>query len=192
MILVTGANGQVGWEIARRSAGVRALGRGELDITDGGEVRSVIESARPSVVVNAAAYTAVDKAESERTLAFAVNEAGPRNLATTCAAFDIPLIHISTDYVMTARSPAPIPRTTPSRRSASMARASSPENRRFARPKPAPSSYAPPGFTASMATTSSRPCCASAPNGRFCELSMTSADAPPPPQISRMPFSPWR
>ena len=107
MILLTGANGQVGWEIARRSAGVRALGRGELDITDGGEVRRVIESARPSVVVNAAAYTAVDKAESERTLAFAVNEAGPRNLATACAAFGIPLIHISTDYVYDGAKPGP-------------------------------------------------------------------------------------
>lgn len=101
MILLTGANGQVGWEIARRGPGlgVRAFGHGELDITDGDHVRDAVARMRPSVVVNAAAYTAVDKAESERDLAFAVNEAGPRNLAQVCADKNIPLIHISTDYV---------------------------------------------------------------------------------------------
>ena len=99
MILLTGANGQVGWEIARRGAGVRAFGRGELDITNADSVREVIAQVRPKIVINAAAYTAVDKAESERDLAFAVNEAGPRTLAETCADKDIPLIHISTDYV---------------------------------------------------------------------------------------------
>jgi dTDP-4-dehydrorhamnose reductase len=107
MILVTGANGQVGWEIARRGAGVRAYGHGDLDITDGEAVRRIFDNVRPQVVVNAAAYTAVDKAESDRTLAFAVNEAGPRNLALACAAFGIPLIHISTDYVFDGAKAGP-------------------------------------------------------------------------------------
>ena len=111
MILVTGANGQVGWEIARRGArgihGVRALTHGELDIANGDDVRKVFEATRPTVVVNTAAYTAVDKAESEPALAFAVNEAGPRNLAAACAARDIPLIHISTDYVYDGAKPGP-------------------------------------------------------------------------------------
>lgn len=109
MILLTGANGQVGWEIARRgpALGVSPFGHGELDITNAGHVREVIARTKPRVVVNAAAYTAVDKAESERELAFAVNEAGPRNLAQACADLDIPLIHISTDYVFDGAKPAP-------------------------------------------------------------------------------------
>lgn len=98
MILVTGGNGQVGWELARRGASkVRALTHADLDITNAGDVGAAVARAR--LVVNAAAYTAVDKAESERERAFAVNEIGPRNLADACAARGIPLIHISTDYV---------------------------------------------------------------------------------------------
>ena len=109
MILLTGAHGQVGWEVARRGPGlgVRAFGHGELDITDGDHVREVMARVRPRVVVNAAAYTAVDKAESERDLAFAVNETGPRNLAQACAEKNIPLIHISTDYVFDGAKAGP-------------------------------------------------------------------------------------
>jgi dTDP-4-dehydrorhamnose reductase len=107
MILVTGANGQVGWEIARRGAGVRAFGHGDLDITNGEAVRGAFGSLRPKVVVNAAAYTAVDKAESDKALAFAVNETGPRNLALACADLGIPLIHMSTDYVFDGAKAGP-------------------------------------------------------------------------------------
>ena len=109
MILVTGANGQVGWELARRGAalGVRAFDHAALDITDAAQVQTAIAAAKPGVVINAAAYTAVDKAESEREKAFLVNELGPRNLAQACAAQDIPLIHISTDYVFDGAKTAP-------------------------------------------------------------------------------------
>lgn len=102
-ILVTGANGQVGWELMRRAEkfGVTAVGteRAELDITDVSAVDAVIIPGAFDVVVNAAAYTAVDKAESEPDKAYAVNRDGPAHLAAACARANIPLIHISTDYV---------------------------------------------------------------------------------------------
>jgi dTDP-4-dehydrorhamnose reductase len=102
-LLVTGANGQLGWELIRR-APAQALSlhgctHAVLDITDQSAVAEAIARQAPRVVVNAAAYTAVDKAESEAALAFAVNRDGPRNLAEACHAREIPLIHISTDYV---------------------------------------------------------------------------------------------
>lgn len=102
-ILVTGANGQVGWELMRRAErfGVTAIGMTstELDITDAQAVAAQVQKGAFDVVVNAAAYTAVDKAESEPEKAYAVNRDGPDNLARACAEADIPLIHISTDYV---------------------------------------------------------------------------------------------
>ncbi|MBX7198831.1 MAG: dTDP-4-dehydrorhamnose reductase [Rhodospirillaceae bacterium] len=115
MILVTGVNGQVGWELARRGAAqsVRGFTHAELDIADAGKVDDAVESLRPKVVINAAAYTAVDKAEGEREKAFLVNELGPRNLARACAARDVPLIHISTDYVFDGAKPAPYVETDP-------------------------------------------------------------------------------
>lgn len=71
----------------------------ELDITDGSAVRRACAAHAPDVVVNCAAYTAVDKAESDRARAFAINAAGPRNLALACAVQGIPLVHVSTDFV---------------------------------------------------------------------------------------------
>jgi dTDP-4-dehydrorhamnose reductase len=102
-VLVTGGNGQVGTELARRGAAwdveVKALTRNDLDITQTGEVRAIIEAERPDVVINAAAYTAVDKAEDDADLANAVNRDAPGHIAKACADINIPLIHISTDYV---------------------------------------------------------------------------------------------
>jgi dTDP-4-dehydrorhamnose reductase len=100
-IVVTGANGQVGWEIARLAGDheLLALDHAALDITDARAVQRVLEDNRPAVVINAAAYTAVDRAEQEPEQAFAVNRDGPFYLATTCARLGIPLLHLSTDYV---------------------------------------------------------------------------------------------
>lgn len=102
-ILVTGAGGQVAWEIERRAAAalvtVKALARLDLDISDNAAVHAAVAAAAPKVVINAAAYTAVDKAESDKDRAFAVNRDGPAHLAAACAARNIPLVHISTDYV---------------------------------------------------------------------------------------------
>ncbi len=108
-ILLTGAQGQLGWELQRRAlaAGltVDASDREDLDITDAGSVRARLAAVRPALVVNAAAYTAVDKAESDREAAFAVNRDGPANLARACAEHGIPLIHVSTDYVFDGSRP---------------------------------------------------------------------------------------
>lgn len=96
-LLVTGAGGRLGRELVRLVPGVRAVDRSRLDITDPSSVESVI---RPGdIVVNCAAYTAVDRAESEPEAAFAANATGPAVLAAACARADARLIHISTDYV---------------------------------------------------------------------------------------------
>lgn len=101
--LITGANGQVGWELIRQSGShnleIKSFDRTSLDITNAGAVRTTLEASAPKVVINAAAYTAVDAAETEKEFAFAVNRDGAKNLAQSCASLDIPLIHISTDYV---------------------------------------------------------------------------------------------
>ena len=106
-VLIVGATGQVGRELARAAwpAGLRPviLDRYGLDVTDAARVRAVIAEQAPAVVVNATAYTAVDKAESDAETAFAVNRDGPRALAEGCAAAGAALVHISTDYVFDGR-----------------------------------------------------------------------------------------
>ena len=103
MILLFGAGGQLGRELVRMSAAhgmpLVALSRADADIADQAAVRSAIGRHAPSLVVNAAAYTKVDAAENETEAARRGNELGPAALAVTCAAIDVPLIHISTDYV---------------------------------------------------------------------------------------------
>ena len=108
-ILLTGANGQVGWEIARRAVDhkVLALDHAALDITDAQAVARVLSDSGAAVVINAAAYTAVDRAEQEPEVAFAVNRDGPAHLAAACARLGIPLLHISTDFVFDGLKPGP-------------------------------------------------------------------------------------
>jgi dTDP-4-dehydrorhamnose reductase len=110
-ILLVGANGQVGWEIARqaRIEGLpcHALDRGRLDITAADAVFGTVASLTPFIVINAAAYTNVDKAETDADAAFAVNRDGAAHLARACAGADIPLIHISTDYVFDGTKTTP-------------------------------------------------------------------------------------
>lgn len=100
-LLVTGAQGQVGRELARLGTGheLLALGRKELDITDEEAVSAAIREFKPDAVINAAAYTAVDKAESDPETAYAVNRDGPSFLARACHENSAVLLHISTDYV---------------------------------------------------------------------------------------------
>ena len=102
-ILIIGANGQLGWELSRRAAAMGfdtvPLDLPEFDITDRSQVQKELGQAGVSLVINAAAHTAVDQAESEEKLAFSINRDGPSHLASSCAETGIPLIHISTDYV---------------------------------------------------------------------------------------------
>lgn len=102
-ILVLGATGQIGGALTRGNwppgVLVTGLNRAQADLTDEASLSAAFERHRPDVVINATAWTAVDKAESEEKAAWAVNADGPRLLARLCAAQAVPLIHISTDYV---------------------------------------------------------------------------------------------
>ncbi len=101
-LLVTGREGQLAHGLAEAAgAGVQvvAIGRPELDLADATSVADAVARERPDVVVNAAAYTAVDRAETEPAIAHAVNALGAEHVAKACAANAIPIIHISTDYV---------------------------------------------------------------------------------------------
>ncbi len=102
-VLLTGCQGQVGYYLERQiketSWTLLACGRNELDISDSEAVTTVVQSFMPDVIINAAAYTAVDRAESESELAFKVNAEGPGNLAKAAQKVNAALLHISTDYV---------------------------------------------------------------------------------------------
>ncbi|WP_342359594.1 dTDP-4-dehydrorhamnose reductase [Terrarubrum flagellatum] len=101
-LLVTGRNGQIAQSLAALDSDdvkIIALGRPDLDITDRASIDRAIAVYRPDLVVNAAAYTAVDKAESDQDAAFAVNRDGAGHVAAATAAAGLPIIHISTDYV---------------------------------------------------------------------------------------------
>jgi len=109
-ILVIGKDGQVGWDLCRSLAPlgeIVATGRHQLDLSDAGAIRRVLAEVQPELIVNAAAYTAVDKAEDERDLAYAINAAAPAVLAEEAARLGAGLVHYSTDYVFdgTKRTP---------------------------------------------------------------------------------------
>ena len=98
MIIVFGKTGQVATEL-QRLGGVMALGREEVDLSHPQACAEAIRAHAPSAVINAAAYTAVDRAEEEEAMATVINGDAPAAMARACAELGIPLIHISTDYV---------------------------------------------------------------------------------------------
>lgn len=101
-ILVTGIGGQLGQELQTTLALMGELigvGRDKLDLTQTSAIRQIINELKPDIIVNSAAYTAVDKAESEPELAEKINAIAPGIIAQECQKLGIPLIHISTDYV---------------------------------------------------------------------------------------------
>ena len=109
-ILVTGRNGQVGFELVRSLAGagqVVAVGRDEMDLSDADSIRRTVRKIGPDLIVNAAAYTAVDQAEAEPELALAINGVAPGILAEEAKRVGAALIHYSTDYVFDGTKAAP-------------------------------------------------------------------------------------
>jgi len=115
-ILLTGANGQVGEELQHTLqplGDVIAIDRNRWDMADPEAIRAIIHTEQPNLIVNAAAYTAVDKAESEAELAHLVNATAPQILATEAHRIGAGLIHISTDYVFDGTSSTPYLETAP-------------------------------------------------------------------------------
>lgn len=108
-ILLTGVNGQVGHALqqnfAQHSTVVAALDRTQLDLTDTSAIRRTVQEIQPDLIINPAAYTAVDKAESEPDLAYAINATAPQVLAEEAAQLNARLIHFSTDYVYAGNKP---------------------------------------------------------------------------------------
>ena len=109
-ILLTGCSGQVGYELERSLQGlgeVVAVDRARMDLADLDQVRAVIREVRPGLIVNPAAYTAVDKAESEPELAHRVNAEAPAVMADECKRLGAALVHYSTDYVFDGTQAGP-------------------------------------------------------------------------------------
>jgi dTDP-4-dehydrorhamnose reductase len=101
-ILLTGSNGQVGFELAKKLSAlgeVIATDREDLDLTNPKAIRQYIDQVKPDMIINPAAYTAVDKAESEPEMAYQINVKAPEVLVEKSRELNIPLIHFSTDYV---------------------------------------------------------------------------------------------
>ncbi len=109
-ILLFGCDGQVGWQLQRALSPlgvVTALDRAQCDLADPAAIRAAIAAVKPRIIVNAAAYTAVDRAESEPALARAVNATAPTVMAEAAKPLGALLVHYSTDYVFDGSKPAP-------------------------------------------------------------------------------------
>ena len=113
-ILITGQHGQLSQALQQRLQGqgeLIVLGRDRLDLAHVDQIREQVRAHRPDLIINAAAHTAVDQAESEPDAAFAVNATAPGVLAEEAKALGVPLIHYSTDYVFDGSKPAPYTET---------------------------------------------------------------------------------
>lgn len=110
-LLITGAKGQVGTEIVKlareRGYDVVAASHEQLDISNERQLNEFVLDRKPDVIINAAAFTAVDLAETNQELAFRINADGVKHLSTLAKKLDIPLLHISTDYVFDGSKSAP-------------------------------------------------------------------------------------
>lgn len=109
-VLITGKGGQLAWELEKSKpdqVALLSLDRESLDITDEQSVKAVVAEFQPDVVINAAAYTAVDRAETDQENAFAVNATGVANLAKACAEINAFLVQVSTDFVFDGTQTTP-------------------------------------------------------------------------------------
>jgi dTDP-4-dehydrorhamnose reductase len=111
--LVLGSTGQLATHLRELWPAATFWSRADADLADPRSLRAKIESGRPTAIVIAAAYTAVDKAESEPELAWRVNAEAPAEIARAAAALDVPLVHVSTDYVFDGKATAPYTETDP-------------------------------------------------------------------------------
>jgi len=106
-VIVLGSTGQLATHLRELMPQARFMGRADADLSDAAALYRKLVDARPSFIVNAAAYTAVDRAESEPALAWAVNADAPAAMARAAAKLDVPLVHVSTDYVFGGQSGEP-------------------------------------------------------------------------------------
>lgn len=109
-VLITGKGGQLAWELERiapESFDVISVGINELDITDERQVIAFINECRPDLIINAAAYTAVDQAEKNKEQAYLVNESGVKYIAMACQNIGARMLHVSTDYVFDGKGSVP-------------------------------------------------------------------------------------
>jgi dTDP-4-dehydrorhamnose reductase len=106
-VTIIGTSGQLATELRRRPRrpSLELADAEKVDVSEAGAVAELLDRQKPHLVINASAYTAVDRAESERERAFAVNEQGPHHLARWCAAHGAVLLHVSTDYVFDGEKP---------------------------------------------------------------------------------------
>jgi dTDP-4-dehydrorhamnose reductase len=106
-VLITGKGGQLAWELVRlapQAFEIISVGREQLDISNENQVVDFIDSTKPDLVINAAAYTAVDQAEKDSVTAYAVNEHGVKYLAQACKKINARILHISTDFIFDGTS----------------------------------------------------------------------------------------
>lgn len=115
-VLLLGKNGQLGFELHRQLTShypLTVLGSAELDLADEQAIRNTVRNIQPGLIINTAAYTAVDRAETEPSLAFAINATAPAILAEEAGRLDGALVHYSTDYVFDGDSSTPYRETDP-------------------------------------------------------------------------------
>ena len=106
-LVVIGKSGQLAWEIARLVPDAVCLGRDDIDITSTESIADKLDTLAPDAVINASAYTAVDKAESDEANAYLLNQAAVANLANYCKANNVFFVHVSTDYVFNGKKGSP-------------------------------------------------------------------------------------
>ena len=106
-LVVIGKSGQLAWEIARLGPEAVCLGREDVDITSSEDIAAKLDEVKPDAVINASAYTAVDKAESDEENAYLLNQTAVANLAKYCKSNNVFLVHVSTDYVFNGEKGSP-------------------------------------------------------------------------------------
>jgi dTDP-4-dehydrorhamnose reductase len=188
-VLVCGRRGQVATDLVEAADALGlplvALGRPKLDITDPDGIARALDRLEPAAVINAAAYTAVDRAEGEPDAAFALNRDGPAHLARACAKRGRPLIHLSTDQVFDGRKDGGYAEDDPPNPLCVYGASKLAGERAVLGAGGDHLSCACPGCSARPATTSSPRCWAGRGRGTGCRSWPTSAAGRPSRRISR-------